>query len=152
MENTFDASGQVPETPVRALSATPDPIPAPADVNLRRGRLTLELGGQERTLKFGMNTLALFGQLHMDSPADFAEQFTKNTFGALRDMVYCALRVSKGNQLPADFDQYLTGEWLDDLQEDNPAGWAQVQAVMLHALSLGNPNRATLAQATPASA
>ena len=85
-------------------------------------------------------------------PADFAEQFTKNTFGALRDMVYCALRVSKGNNLPPDFDQYLTGEWLDDLQEDNPAGWAQIQTVMLHALSLGNPNRATLAAATPASA
>ena len=150
MESIFDTAGQPAETPVLALS--PATTPAPADVNLRRGRLSLQLGGQERTLKFGMNTLALFGQLHMDSPADFAEQFTKNTFGALRDMVYCALRVSKGNNLPPDFDQYMTGEWLDDLQEDNPEGWAQVQSVMLHALSLGNPNRATLAAATPASA
>ena len=124
----------------------------PAAVNLRRGTVSVVIGGQLRTLKFGMNTLALFGQLHMDSPADFAEQFTKNTFGALRDMVYCALCVSKGNQLPADFDQSAAGDWLDDLQADAPDDWQQIQAVMLHALSLGSPNRPTLAAATPKSA
>ena len=126
------------------------PTPAPADINLRRGRLTLELGGQERTLKFGMNTLALFGQLHMDTPGDFSDQFSKNTFGALRDMVFCALRSVKGNSLPDDFDQDMTGEWLDDLKIDNPDGWQQIQEVLLHSMSLGAPNRATLAAATPA--
>ena len=124
--------------------------PAPADVNLRRGRLTLEIGGQERTLKFGMNTLALFGQLHMDSPGDFAEQFSKNTFGALRDIVYCGLRVVKGNSLPDDFDPETTGDWLDDLKDENPDGWQQIQTVLLHSMSLGAPNRAALAAATPA--
>lgn len=121
-----------------------------ADLNLRRGRLTLELGGQERTLKFGMNTLALFGQLHMDTPGDFAEQFSKNTFGALRDITFCALRVAKGNHLPDDFDQETTGDWLDDLRADNPEGWEQIQLVLLHSMSVGTPNRATLAAATPA--
>jgi hypothetical protein len=121
-----------------------------ADLNLRRGRLTLELGGQERTLKFGMNTLALFGQLHMDTPGDFAEQFSKNTFGALRDITFCALRVVKGNHLPDDFDQETTGDWLDDLRADNPEGWEQIQLVLLHSMSVGTPNRATLAAATPA--
>ena len=123
---------------------------APADVNLRRGRLTLEIGGQARTLKFGMNTLALFGQLHMDAPGDFAAQFSTNPFGALRDITFCALRVVKGNNLPDDFDQETTGDWLDDLKEDNPDGWQQIQEVLLHSMSVGTPNRATLAAVTPA--
>jgi hypothetical protein len=128
------------------------PAPAAPILNLRRGTITLEIGGQLRTLKFGMNTLAAFGQLHMDSPADFSEQFTKNPLGALRDMVYCALSVTKGNELPADFDLNTSGDWIDELRADNPDAWPQIQQVMLHSLSLGAPNRATLAAATPASA
>ncbi len=111
----------------------------PAPVATSRGLLTVAIGGRERTLKFGMNTLAAYGALHTDSPGDFGTQFTQNPIQALIDMTYCALRVrAADNELPEDFSPATVGDWIDEL----PQGvWEQIRTTMMGAMVPGNPTK-----------
>jgi hypothetical protein len=113
--------------------------------NLRRGEIYKEIGGRPRLMKFGINTVSDFSQLYNDRPGDFSEVFQRDPFGALRDMIYCGLRVRAGvNELPADFSREMVGDWIDEME---PGEIEEVQTVLLNSLSLGNPTRANLTAA-----
>ncbi|MGY2133654.1 hypothetical protein ACW9KT_15600 [Hymenobacter sp. HD11105] len=125
---------------MKASKSTPAP-----EVNTRRGVITVEIGGEMRTFKFGMNTLSAYARLHKDLPGDFSEQLSQDLIGALRDMAYCGLQVRKNeNNLPEDFSPEMLGDWIDEMYQGD---WDLVQSTMLGAMALGNPNRATLSKA-----
>ena len=109
-----------------------------------RGLIQVEIGGQLRTFKFGMNTLSNFSQLHSGKPGDFGDQFTKDPIGALRDLAYCGLLTRRSeNDLPEDFTPETVGDWIDEMPQ---ADWDQVRTVMMGALALGNTTPAATAK------
>jgi hypothetical protein len=115
------------------------------EANPRRGEVIAEIGGQQRTFKFGMNTVSAFSRMHSDEPGDFSTAFNKDPYGALRDMAYQGLMMRASlNDLPEDFSPLTVGEWIDEMDAKD---WEKVQAVLLDAMSLGNPNRANLSKA-----
>lgn len=126
----------------------PPPAPQPAT---RRGEIQVEIGGQLRTLKFGMNTTIAFGQLHADGPLDFSHLFATNPLLGLRDMTYCGLLMRRAdNELPTDFSPELVGDWIEDMEQDE---WNRVQACMTSNLTPGkkqpDPTATATAKATP---
>ena len=107
-------------------------IPQPAT---RRGEINVEMGGALRTLKFGMNTIIAFSELHAGRPDEFSQLFFTNPLLALRDMTYCALLLRRDvNGLPEDFSRETAGDWIEDMDQDV---WDQVQAVMSASLTPG---------------
>ena len=114
--------------------------------NARRGEVQAEIGGQLRTLKFGMNTTIAFGQLHSDSPLDFSTIFLTNPLLGLRDMAYCGLLARRAdNNLPDDFGPELVGDWIEDMEQPD---WDLVKTVMSHSLSPGKRQPDPTATAT----
>lgn len=109
-----------------------------------RGLIAVEIGGQLRTFKFGMNSLSAYSQLHSGSPGDFGDQFAKDPIGAVRDLAYCGLLSRKAdNNLPEDFSPETVGDWIDEMPQ---AEWNEVQKVMFASVTVGNPLAPTKAK------
>ena len=116
------------------MPATKTPTPA---TTTTRGLIEMEIGGEKRTFKFGMNSLSAFSQLYSGKPGDFATQLGQDPAGAMRDLAYCGLLTRKAdNNLPEDFSPETVGDWIDEMPQ---ADWNAVQTVMLGALTVGNP-------------
>lgn len=108
----------------------------PLPVAASRGTLTVAIGGRERTLKFGMNTLAAYANLHTGSPGDFGSQFSQNPIQAMIDMTYCGLQAKASeNELPEEFSPYVVGDWIDELAQED---WERIKTVMMGAMVPGN--------------
>lgn len=120
----------------------------PLPVSTSRGLLTVAIGGRERTLKFGMNTLAAYAELHTGSPGDFGTQFSKNPVQAMIDMTYCALYIKKNvNELPGpgESEDYpdgfctgMVGDWIDEMAQED---WQSIQKTMMEAMVPGNSQK-----------
>jgi hypothetical protein len=107
-----------------------------AQPNPRRGEIDLEIGGAKRTLKFGMNTMIIFGDMHTNSPDDFSQVFQKNPILAIRDMTYSGLLARKAqNDLPEEFTPELVGDWIDEMPQN---GMNVIAKAILEAMGLGN--------------
>lgn len=90
-----------------------------------RGLRIINIGGQKRPIKFGVNFTALF----MEQRGCDIEGLNKallslvqktNNPADIRDIFYNALRagaLSKG--LEVDFNEYSVGDWLDELKPED---------------------------------
>jgi len=79
-----------------------------------RGQTTIEIGGKERLLKFGINASAVASEA---AGKDLHELGASTA--SFRYMIYGALVAGahKSKQV-VDFDVYDVGDWLEDLDED----------------------------------
>lgn len=102
------------------------------------GTTYIELGGQDRPLKFGTNQTAKFCELR---------GIDLNTYGSLlssgledmsviRDLIFSALWAgAKSEKKPTDFDSFDVGDWMDE------AGLEAVMSKFTEALNgIANPN------------
>jgi len=83
-------------------------------MNLFRGEVEVEIGGQKRLLKFGINTLAIFSEKS-------GKGLEELSFGVadLRGLIWAALYTGARKQgTEFEADEWTVGEWLDDIDED----------------------------------
>jgi hypothetical protein len=80
-----------------------------------KATLTVNMGGEVRTLKFGTNATALFCQRHGIGLSEMARQFQPDTISPLhyRDLIWSAL-VSGGS----DCTPEQVGDWIDEMEQD----------------------------------
>lgn len=85
-----------------------------------KNSISLNIGGQERVLKFGMDTLEMFMSpdkkvLGTDNKLDLENPFTR-----MKVLFYYALICgAKENELPKVFSPKIVGEWIDDCEDEN---------------------------------
>lgn len=79
------------------------------------GSITTELGGQQRTLRFGINALNM-----MTSELDIKDNDVCKLFSlgmqALPTFIYCGLYADyRSRKAEVDFDKWDIGDWLDEI-------------------------------------
>ena len=84
-------------------------------MNLFRGEVEVEIGGQKRLLKFGLNQLALYTE-------ETGRSLSEVDFGIsdLRGLIWSALATGarkRGEDFTADM--WTVGDWLDDITEQD---------------------------------
>lgn len=108
-------------------------------MNKKRSVATLDVGGKERTVKFGTNQSVIFTELRGIQLAEYMELLKNVDEGKVdlaftRDVMYSALvdgaRVTK---VQVDFTKEDVGDWIDE----NP----ETQAILFKIMVEGNgPN------------
>ncbi len=76
---------------------------------------TVHIGGENRPVKFGFNTLAEFGRLTGITLSGLQRLGDTLTIAHVITLIWCGLKEGarkEGN--PFDFDEYAIGEWLDE--------------------------------------
>ena len=84
-------------------------------MNLFRGEVEVELGGEKRLVKFGLNQLALFTE-------KTGKSLDEVSFGIgdLRLLIWSALYAgAKKQDKPFDIDEWTVGDWLDDISQED---------------------------------
>lgn len=84
-------------------------------MNLFRGEVEVELGGEKRLIKFGLNQLALFTE-------KTGKSLDEVSFGVadLRLLIWSALYAGAKKQgKPFDIDEWTVGDWLDEIQQED---------------------------------
>lgn len=85
--------------------------------------MLINIGGQERPIKFGTNATAKFCELENLDLTGYGLalfQLSKGTLSGttLRSLVYAGLYAAcKSEKLDVDFDVYDVGDWLDTVDE-----------------------------------
>jgi len=81
-------------------------------VSKQKNSTMLNIGGAERTLKFGMNTQEryLFEIAKMPNPDNY---FTQKKL-----IIYCGLLIGEKDKLPPDFSLEMLGDWIDECEDD----------------------------------
>jgi hypothetical protein len=104
------------------------------------GEITLQLGGQPRTLAFNMGTLIQFSSLYKGGLQEALGSFADNEVLALSRLSYFALRARKHlNDLPAYFDEDIATEWIGALLLQDPEGLTALTAALAKSLEqVGN--------------
>ena len=83
-------------------------------MNLFRGEVEVEIGGQKRLLKFGINTLAVFTEKSGKGLEEMAFGITD-----LRGLIWAALYTGARKQgTELEVDEWTVGEWLDEIDEE----------------------------------
>ncbi len=79
------------------------------------GSITTELGGQQRTLRFGINAMnMMLSELGLKDD-DIAKLFSLG-LSALPTFIYCGLYADcKSRKADIDFDKWDIGDWLDEI-------------------------------------
>ncbi len=84
------------------------------------GVITVQLGGQERSLKFGTNSTAKYCEVRKCSLDDYLNDMKfENIKGSeVRDLIFCALwAFNVTNDLETDFNTFTVGDWIDDADQ-----------------------------------
>jgi len=104
----------------------------------RRGEITVEIGGQPRTFKFGMNALGAYSELRPSQAVEsLLSAMQTNPIRFFVDMAYCGLQQrAADNALPEGFAPETVGDWIDEMPQ---ADWNKVRDVMTAALMPGKP-------------
>lgn len=105
--------------------------PQPADAT--RGEITLPIGGDTYTVRFGLRFLRAFtSQRGTDSPADALASLETAPIEALLDMITLGVKLAvPADKLPAGFDADALADVLDGL---SPDAQQQVFAVLIDAI------------------
>ncbi len=86
------------------------------------GSITTELGGQQRTLRFGINALNMMTQELDIKDNDISKLFSIG-MSALPTFIYCGLYADyRSRKADVDFDKWDVGDWLDDLGMERMEG------------------------------
>ena len=84
------------------------------------GVITVKLGGQKRSLKFGTNSTAKYCEVRKCSLDDYLKDMKfKNTDGSeVRDLIFSALwAYNVTNDLETDFNTFTVGDWIDEADQ-----------------------------------
>lgn len=85
-----------------------------------KNSISLNIGGQERVLKFGMDTLEMFMgaksfSVGFEEVPDFENPFTR-----MKVLFFCALACGNSKEtLPKEFSPKIVGQWIDDCEDEN---------------------------------
>jgi hypothetical protein len=88
------------------------------------------LGGETRSLKFGFNTMALFGDLTGKKLSEMQNIASGMSMSDIIKLMWCGLKEGArkaGKEFDHTYDE--VGDWLDDLQENDPDGLAGMMAM-----------------------
>ena len=81
-------------------------------ISKQKNSITLNIGGAERTLKFGMNTQERYlSEIPKVQNAD-------NYFTQKKLIIYCGLLIGEKDKLPKDFSLEMLGDWIDDCDDE----------------------------------
>jgi hypothetical protein len=88
-----------------------------------RGTTIINIGGEDRPVKFGTNQTAVYCELRKKTLAEYQEELTKlSDVGVIRDLIYSALFAGyKAEKKDVSFDNYEVGEWIDEMTQDDLA-------------------------------
>lgn len=83
------------------------------------GTITANIGGHNRVLKFNLNANYEFCKMHSLTQDQVMDFFTDSmNVTAIRDMIYCALKVadlSAGRAI--DYNEFTVGEWISEMPQ-----------------------------------
>lgn len=83
-------------------------------MNIFRGEVEVEIGGEKRLIKFGTNASAKFCEMHGKDLHEI--QIHK---GTIRDLIYAGLFAgAKKQKKEVTFDEYDVGDWLDEIPQE----------------------------------
>jgi len=85
------------------------------------GVITVKLGGQKRSLKFGTNSTARYCEIRKCSLDDYIKDmdFDNLKAGVVRDLIYSALwAYNVTNNIETDFNTFNVGDWIDEADKD----------------------------------
>lgn len=77
----------------------------------------IELGGQDRPLKFGTNQTAKFCDMRKIDLKEYGRLLGEGMedMAVIRDLLYTGLWAgAKSEKTPVDFDEFTVGDWMDE--------------------------------------
>lgn len=95
----------------------------PHTMNKIKGYTTIQIGGQQRPLKFGTNQAKIYQDLRGITHPQYVEQLTTleqtGDPSVIRDVVYSALVAgARTDKKEVDFDEHQVGDWLDAVEPE----------------------------------
>lgn len=82
---------------------------------MSRARMLVKLGEEKRLVKFTLSTMKRYDEAHGESGAALSIMLN-SPMVALLGLTYYGLTYERNeNKLPAEFDEEMLSEWIDDL-------------------------------------
>ena len=90
-------------------------------MNRLSGYCEVELGGEKRAFKFGMNAFALACEISKQSLDEFLASMGTNAL-SIRYLIWAGASANCRSQgIDEDFNLYNVGDWLDEISSENLA-------------------------------
>lgn len=120
------------------------------ETNTQRGRVTVSLGGQTRSLRFGLAFMLAYTEAHKVDVGELHQRLTTDPFRSLIDMAVVAIRKDDPQALPADpaAAADTVADWLDEAPQEVAD---QLVAAILNGLE-ANPLMAAMSNRQKATA
>lgn len=82
-----------------------------------RAQVTVEMGGEQRLIKFGTNATDLFCTLYEIALTDMASILASPRPGHYRDLIWSGLVAGAGGPDKAQFSRFDVGDWIDEMPQ-----------------------------------